>query len=136
MNKLINDLFPVILGAVLGVLLKYLYDYKGMVHKELWTKRYETYKNLFSLTGILPQYPHKELMKTFLKEVRPCGTGFLQKAGCFFPPRPGTNTLKYNGILSSSSETRGKRRGCKISAKTMKKQELFSASSGDRWLMI
>ena len=59
MNKLINDLFFVLLGAVLGVLLKYLYDYKGMVHKELWTKRYETYKTLFSLTGILPQYPHK-----------------------------------------------------------------------------
>jgi hypothetical protein len=42
---------------VLGVIFKYWYDYKGMVAKLLWEKRYETYKKLLEVTGKLPLYP-------------------------------------------------------------------------------
>lgn len=41
----------------LGVAFKYWFDYRGTVYKELWTKRYDTYKKMFLLTGIMPQYP-------------------------------------------------------------------------------
>ncbi|MDH7460659.1 hypothetical protein QEG73_05195 [Chitinophagaceae bacterium 26-R-25] len=54
--------FPIlnlVLGAFLGVAFKYWYDYRGMVYKELWEKRCTAYKRLFSMTGILPDYPEK-----------------------------------------------------------------------------
>jgi len=57
--ELIKQLLAFLSGSVLGVVSKYWYDYKGMVHKELWIKRYETYKKMFLLTGILPLYPQQ-----------------------------------------------------------------------------
>jgi hypothetical protein len=58
-DELFKQLIALVFGGVLGVLFKYWYDYKAMVYKELWQKRYETYKTLFLLTGILPLYPAK-----------------------------------------------------------------------------
>ena len=58
-QELYKQIFALIFGGALGVLFKYWYGYKGMVHKELWIKRYETYKKIFLLTGILPLYPEK-----------------------------------------------------------------------------
>jgi hypothetical protein len=58
-DELFKQILALVFGGVLGVLFKYWYDYKGMVHKELWVKRYETYKEIFLLTGTLPLYPKK-----------------------------------------------------------------------------
>lgn len=59
-EELIKQILALLTGGILGVVFKYWYDYKGMVHKELWTRRYEAYKKLITITGLLPQYPHKE----------------------------------------------------------------------------
>lgn len=55
-EEIIKAVITFLFGSVLGVVFKYFYDYKGMVHKELWGKRYQEYQTLFSMTGILPQY--------------------------------------------------------------------------------
>ena len=52
-----EEIFAFLTGGILGVVFKYWFDYKGMVYKELWSKRFEVYKNLFQITAILPQYP-------------------------------------------------------------------------------
>ena len=59
MEKLYTELFTFLLGGVIGVLFKYWYDYKSMVYKALWEKRFESYTKMFSLSGILPLYPEK-----------------------------------------------------------------------------
>ena len=61
-NEIIKAVIPFLFGSILGVLFKYFYDYKGMVHKELWGKRYDTYRALFSMTGIMPQYPQQAVV--------------------------------------------------------------------------
>jgi hypothetical protein len=58
-QELFNQVLALLVGGVFGVVSKYWYDYKGMVHKELWKERYEVYKKMFFYTGILPQYPQK-----------------------------------------------------------------------------
>lgn len=52
-----EEIFAFLTGGILGVVFKYWFDYKGMVYKELWSRRFEVYKNLFQITAILPQYP-------------------------------------------------------------------------------
>ena len=68
-TEIVKRIIALLFGGFLGVVFKYWFDYRGMVYKELWTKRYDTYKRLFLLTGIMPQYPehskvtYKELFK-------------------------------------------------------------------------
>jgi hypothetical protein len=57
-EELYKEIFALIFGGVLGVVFKYWYDYKAMVLKLLWAKRYKTYRKLLRLTGLLPLYPH------------------------------------------------------------------------------
>lgn len=59
MKIIYTELITFLLGGVIGVLFKYWYDYKSMVYKTLWEKRYESYKRMFCLSGILPLYPEK-----------------------------------------------------------------------------
>ncbi|MBK9983961.1 MAG: hypothetical protein IPP15_16605 [Saprospiraceae bacterium] len=54
-----QEFFALVFGGIIGVLFKYWYDYKAMVYKELWQKRYGTYTKLLQLTGALPLYPEK-----------------------------------------------------------------------------
>jgi len=54
----VKQIIALLLGGFLGVVFKYWFDYRGMVYKELWTKRYCTYKKMFLLTGIMSQYPN------------------------------------------------------------------------------
>jgi hypothetical protein len=56
-DELYKQLIALVMGGVLGVVFKYWYDYKATVLKSLWDKRYETYKNLLSITALLPLYP-------------------------------------------------------------------------------
>src|SRR5450432_2415005 len=56
-TEIVKQIIALLLGGFLGVVLKYWFDYRGMVYKELWTKRYDSYKKMFLLTGIMPQYP-------------------------------------------------------------------------------
>ena len=58
-DELIKQILALLTGGILGVVFKYWYDYKGMVHKELWLKRYDSYRSLLRISGFLPQYPHK-----------------------------------------------------------------------------
>jgi len=53
------QILTLLVGGLLGAMIKNWYDYKAMVYRSLWEKRYETYKRMFSLTGILPLYPEK-----------------------------------------------------------------------------
>lgn len=68
-KEIINQIVALLLGGFIGVVLKYWFDYRGMVYKELWTRRYDAYKKMFLLTGIMPQYPehskvtYEELLK-------------------------------------------------------------------------
>ena len=62
LQELYKQLIALALGGLIGVALKYWYDYKGMVHKELWTKRYEAYKNMFCVVGNFPLYPAKAIV--------------------------------------------------------------------------
>lgn len=59
MDELFTQILTLIFGGLLGVMIKNWYDYKAMVYKSLWEKRYETYKRMFRITGILPLYPRK-----------------------------------------------------------------------------
>lgn len=52
-----KEIIVLVFGGILGALLKYWWDYRGMVHKELWTKRYDEYKKMFLLAGNFPLYP-------------------------------------------------------------------------------
>lgn len=54
-----EKIIVLILGGVLGVFGRYYYDYKGSVYRQLWTDRYREYQKLFTLTGLMPQYPKK-----------------------------------------------------------------------------
>src|SRR6185503_3096203 len=56
---LYKEMIALVFGGILGALLKYWWDYRGMVHKELWAKRYEEYKKMFVIAGNFPLYPHK-----------------------------------------------------------------------------
>lgn len=58
-DELIKQMIALALGGVLGVIFKSWYDYKTTVLKQLWEKRYENYKVLLQLTGLLPLYPEK-----------------------------------------------------------------------------
>jgi hypothetical protein len=55
-TEIVKQIIALLLGGFLGVVFKYWFDFRGMVFKELWTKRYDTYKKMFLLTGIMPQY--------------------------------------------------------------------------------
>jgi hypothetical protein len=59
MDTLYKEIIALVFGGILGALLKYWWDYRGMVHKELWAKRYEEYKKMFELAGNFPLYPAK-----------------------------------------------------------------------------
>ena len=56
-NELLKQLFIFLLGGLLGVWLKYIFDYKAMVFKELWNKRHEVYKKFFTISSAFPLYP-------------------------------------------------------------------------------
>ena len=58
-DTLYKEIIALVFGGILGALLKYWWDYRGMVHRELWTKRYEEYKKMFVLAGNFPLYPRK-----------------------------------------------------------------------------
>jgi hypothetical protein len=58
-GTLYKEMIALVFGGILGALLKYWWDYRGMVHKELWGKRYEEYKKMFVLAGNFPLYPRK-----------------------------------------------------------------------------
>ena len=61
-DELYKQILVLIFGGILGALFKYLYDYRGMVHRELWARRYDTYKKMFLLAGNFPLYPEKSLV--------------------------------------------------------------------------
>ncbi len=58
-DELIKQLLALVFGGILGVLFKYWYDYKGMVQRELWVRRYDSYKKMFLIAGAFPLYPNK-----------------------------------------------------------------------------
>ena len=62
LDELYKQLIALALGGIIGVAFKYWYDYKGMVHKELWIKRYDAYKTMFSVLGNFPLYPEKAVV--------------------------------------------------------------------------
>lgn len=56
-EELYKQIFALVFGGVIGVIFKYIYDYRIVVLKQLWGKRYQSYRKLLRLTGILPLYP-------------------------------------------------------------------------------
>lgn len=69
-DELVKQILALVFGGILGVMFKSWYDYKNAVLKQLWEKRYENYKELLKMTGLLPLYPaksevkYKDLLKT------------------------------------------------------------------------
>ena len=58
-ENFIKELFALVFGGILGVVFKYWYDYRIVVLKALWDKRFESYQKMFTLTSFLPLYPKR-----------------------------------------------------------------------------
>ncbi len=57
MENIFETVLTFLLGSVAGVVINHWFDYKYMVYKELWEKRYESYKEMFKISASLPLYP-------------------------------------------------------------------------------
>jgi hypothetical protein len=44
-------------GGVLGGLIQAVYNYKKEILSSIWAKRFEEYKTVWEITGVLPKYP-------------------------------------------------------------------------------
>jgi len=56
-DKLIIAVVTFLLGGVLGGYLQAMYNYKKEVLSGIWLKRFEEYKLILEITGVLPKYP-------------------------------------------------------------------------------
>jgi len=57
MNDIIITILSFLIGGVLGGFVQALYNYKKEILSIIWTKRFEEYKVVWELTGVLPKYP-------------------------------------------------------------------------------
>ena len=72
MNDIIITVLTFLLGGVLGGFVQAIYNYKKEILSITWTKRFEEYKTIWQITGVLPKYPedleisYKDLYNTCL----------------------------------------------------------------------
>ena len=56
-NQLIAALVTFLLGGVLGGFIQAVYSYKKEILSGIWLKRFEEYKLVWEITGVLPKFP-------------------------------------------------------------------------------